>query len=60
MAVPKRRTSLTRRKKRRSHRALTAPSLAVCDHCGQPKLAHRACPNCGYYRGRQVIFPREV
>ena len=60
MAVPKRRTSLTRKKKRRSHRALAAPSLATCDHCGQPKLAHRACPNCGYYRGRQVIFPREV
>ncbi|MCK4772149.1 MAG: 50S ribosomal protein L32 [Candidatus Latescibacteria bacterium] len=60
MAVPKRRHSISRRGKRRSHHALKAPTLGVCDHCGQPKLSHRACPNCGYYRGRQVIFPREV
>lgn len=60
MAVPKRRHSLARKGKRRSHQAVTSPGLGVCDHCGHPKLSHRACPNCGYYRGRQVIFPREV
>jgi large subunit ribosomal protein L32 len=60
MAVPKRRTSVARKGKRRSHHSVETPSLGKCDHCGQPKLAHRACPNCGYYRGRQVIFPREV
>ena len=60
MAVPKRKHSRARRDKRRSHHALKPQGLGVCDHCGQPKLPHRACPSCGYYRGRQVIFPREV
>ncbi len=60
MAVPKRRHSTSRRGKRRSHMQLKQPALGVCEHCNHPKLSHRACPNCGYYRGRQVIFPREV
>lgn len=60
MAVPKRKSSVSRKRKRRSHHALKPTNLGTCDHCGQPKLSHRACPNCGYYRGRQVIFPREV
>jgi large subunit ribosomal protein L32 len=60
MAVPKRKISRARRDKRRSHLALKPAGLVTCDHCNQPKLPHRACPNCGYYRGRQVIFPREV
>lgn len=60
MAVPKRKHSTSRRNKRRSHMALKKATLGECDHCSHPKLSHRACPNCGYYRGRQVIFPREV
>ncbi|MFO7768582.1 MAG: 50S ribosomal protein L32 [bacterium] len=60
MAVPKRKSSVSRKNKRRSHHALKPANLSTCDHCGQPKLSHRACPSCGYYRGRQVIFPREV
>jgi large subunit ribosomal protein L32 len=60
MAVPKRRHTPSRQGKRRSHHALSPPQTGACDHCGQPRLPHRACPNCGFYRGRQVIFPREV
>jgi large subunit ribosomal protein L32 len=40
---------------RRSHHALRAPSLVECDHCHQPKLAHRVCPTCGYHQGRQAV-----
>ncbi len=55
MAVPKRRTSSTKRDKRRAHDALTAPNVIECQECGSPTVMHRACPACGVYRGRKVI-----
>jgi large subunit ribosomal protein L32 len=55
MANPKRRHTQSRKGKRRAHDALTLPSLSLCDNCGTPKLPHRACPECGFYKGRQVI-----
>jgi large subunit ribosomal protein L32 len=30
-------------------------SLAECPNCHEKKLPHRACPKCGYYKGREVI-----
>ncbi|MDE2071318.1 MAG: 50S ribosomal protein L32 [Patescibacteria group bacterium] len=39
---------------RRSHHALKAGALVVCE-CGASRLSHRACPTCGRYRGRVVI-----
>jgi large subunit ribosomal protein L32 len=39
---------------RRSHHALKAQKLAVCE-CGAPRVSHRACSACGRYRGRVVI-----
>jgi large subunit ribosomal protein L32 len=55
MAVPKRRTSVSKKNKRRSHHALTAPAFVACPQCGEPRLRHRACPSCGVYRGKKVI-----
>lgn len=55
MAVPKRRTSRTRRDLRRSHDGLAPPPQSSCPQCGEPKLPHRVCANCGTYRGREVI-----
>lgn len=55
MAVPKRRTSVSKKNKRRAHDALTAPNVIACADCGEPTLLHRACPHCGNYRGRKVI-----
>lgn len=55
MAVPKRRTSRTRRDLRRSHRAIGQPARSRCPNCGEPKLPHRVCANCGVYRGREVL-----
>ena len=59
MAVPKRRHSSTRGKKRRTHWKLHSPGLHSCSHCGSPKLPHRVCPGCGYYKDRLVIEPKE-
>jgi len=55
MALPKRRQSNTRGKKRRTHYKSQLKSLRVCSQCNSKKMPHRACPNCGYYRGRPVL-----
>ena len=55
MALPKRRWSKTRTRKGRTNKKLKITPLNVCPQCKQPKLSHRICPVCGYYKGRQVI-----
>lgn len=35
-------------------------SFAVCSNCKAPVVPHRVCPDCGYYRGRQVITIEDV
>ncbi|HHY94276.1 MAG TPA: 50S ribosomal protein L32 [Firmicutes bacterium] len=59
MALPKRKTSKSRRGMRRSHWHLEAVSPIACPHCHEPTLAHRVCPACGYYDGRQVVEHKE-
>ncbi|ACD95657.1 50S ribosomal protein L32 [Trichlorobacter lovleyi] len=54
MAVPKKKTSKSRKNMRRAHDFLTAPSLSVCPQCKSPKMPHRACPSCGTYKGKEV------
>ena len=55
MAVPKRRTSRSKRNMRRAnHDKVTAPNLVACSNCGEPSLPHRACASCGHYKGRAV------
>ncbi|MEP6598206.1 MAG: 50S ribosomal protein L32 [Actinomycetota bacterium] len=57
MAVPKRKTSRSNTRSRRSQWKTSAPTLATCPNraCGQPVLPHTACSNCGQYDGRQVL-----
>jgi large subunit ribosomal protein L32 len=57
MAVPKQKQSHSRTNKRRSQHKITPPRLQSCPHCHQPMLPHRVCPNCGYYKGREVVAP---
>jgi large subunit ribosomal protein L32 len=59
MAVPKRRHSSTRGKKRRTGWKLKRPTLHTCSHCSSPKQPHRVCSNCGYYDGEEIVPPRE-
>jgi large subunit ribosomal protein L32 len=54
MAVPKRKTSKSRRDKRRATHAISAPVVNVCPQCGQPKRPHHLCLTCGMYNGREV------
>lgn len=55
MGVPKRKTSKARRDKRRANHTVAVPALGRCAQCNEMHLAHRACPNCGYYKGRLVL-----
>jgi large subunit ribosomal protein L32 len=32
-----------------------APARSLCPQCGQAKLPHVVCPNCGWYGGRQAV-----
>lgn len=55
MAVPFRRTSQTRQAKRRTHYKLEMPGMVKCPQCGEYKLSHRVCRECGSYKGKEVI-----
>ena len=55
MAVPKKKTSVSRRGMRRSHHALDSIQTTECPNCGAQKLQHHICSSCGHYKGRQVV-----
>ena len=59
MANPKRKTSKARRDKRRSHWALKASAFSLCPECQAPKLPHRLCMNCGYYKNQMILEIKE-
>ena len=55
MAVPKRKTTPSKRDMRRANHDKVVPvQLAACEHCGEATLPHRACGACGFYKGRKV------
>jgi len=56
MAVPKAKTSKARKNKRRSNVwKLATPGFARCPQCGELKMPHRVCKNCGFYKGKEVV-----
>ena len=55
MAVPKRKTSRSNTRSRRSQWKTTAANLTTCPSCKADKLAHTACPTCGAYKDRQYV-----
>ena len=55
MAVPKKKQSKARTRKRRSSKKIKETTVSVCPQCSSPKLPHRICSNCGYYGKKQII-----
>ncbi|MBC2737317.1 MAG: 50S ribosomal protein L32 [Desulfobacteraceae bacterium] len=55
MAVPKRKTSKSRRDMRRTHKKTAAISITTCAQCGEPKRPHHLCLSCGTYKGRTLM-----
>jgi large subunit ribosomal protein L32 len=60
MAVPKRKTTPSRRNMRRSHHALAVTGSVECPNCGEVKLPHHVCGSCGHYDGREVTEATET
>jgi len=59
MAVPKHKVSKSKRDKRRTHQKTEAPNVSKCPQCGEIKMPHRACPECGTYKGRTITETKE-
>lgn len=55
MALPGHRRTSSHKRRRASHFALEAGSIGRCPKCDKPIRPHRACPFCGFYKGRQVV-----
>jgi len=55
MAVPKRRTSKTKKRQRRTHFKIFAKTTTKCKNCEAVIKPHRACPECGFYKGKEVV-----
>ena len=59
MAVPKRKTSVSRRNKRRSHHKVRSMNIVEDKKSGEYRLSHHLDLKTGTYKGRQVLDPKE-
>ena len=56
MAVPKQKKGRSATNTRRSANSkLAAPARSVFRQCGAPKRPQHVCPNCGFYKYREVV-----
>lgn len=57
MAVPKKKTSVSRKGLRRAgqHHKLYRKHPMDCPNCGAMTMPNTACPSCGTYKGKQVF-----
>ena len=55
MAVPKRKTSVSKRNMRRSHDSLKKLNIILDKDSGEPRLSHKIDLSTGIYKGRQIL-----
>ena len=55
MAVPKRKTSKSRRNKRRSHHRITSVNVIEDKKSGEYRLSHHVDLKTGLYNGKKVL-----
>ena len=60
MAVPKRKTSQSKRNMRRSHDKITVSGMSECSECGEMTRPHHVCPSGGHYKGREVVAKNDA
>ena len=59
MAVPKRKTSKSKRDKRRSHYKIKNVNIIEDKKSGEFRLSHHVDLKTGLYNGRQVFDPKK-
>ena len=59
MAVPKRKTSKSRRDQRRSHHRIKSINIIEDKKSGEYRLSHHVDLKTGLYNGRQVFNPKK-
>ena len=59
MAVPKRKTTPSKRRMRRAHDALSAPAYVEDKDSGELRRPHHVDLKSGMYRGKQILEPKE-
>ena len=59
MAVPKRKTSKSKRDKRRSHHRIKSVNIIEDKKSGEYRLSHHVDLKTGFYKGRQVFKPKD-
>ena len=60
MAVPKRKTSKSKRNMRRSHDSLKQRNIIEDKDSGEPRISHRIDLSTGTYNGRQILIKKET
>ena len=55
MAVPKRKTTPSKRNMRRSHDSLKCVNIIEDKDSGEPRLPHRIDLSTGMYKGREIL-----
>ena len=55
MAVPKRKTSVSKRNMRRSHDGLKKINIILDKDSGEPRLSHKIDLSTGMYKGREIL-----
>ena len=58
MAVPKRKTSVSKKKMRRSHHKLSAINIVEDKKSGEFRLPHHLDMKTGMYNGKQIFKPK--
>ena len=59
MAVPKRKTSKSRRDKRRSHHTIKSQNIIEDKKSGEYRLSHHIDLKTGMYNGKQILEPKK-
>ena len=55
MAVPKRKTSVSKKRMRRSHHKLNASNIVEDKKSGEYKLSHHIDLKSGFYNGKKIL-----
>ncbi len=55
MAVPKRKTTVSKRNKRRSHHKVSNTNVIEDKKSGEYKLSHHIDLKSGYYNGKKIL-----